>query len=283
MSYIASITSGLQLADDGIWYSAESRDISYPEGGHSTSYQVEDRSFWFRHRNQCIIALVWAMPPAGEGPIFDVGGGNGFVCRGLIDSGFDAVLVEPGPTGCSNARSRGIDSVICATTDSAGFTPNSLPAVGLFDVVEHIEDDLSFLRSMRELLVEGGMLYATVPAYSLLWSEEDVSAGHYRRYTLGGFNELLEKAGFEPQFGSYIFRFLPLPLLLLRALPHRLGMKRNKSAAPEKASRDHATGDGKLSSLLDRLLAAEVDNLNRGKPMRFGGSCLVAARVAPGK
>ena len=35
--------------------------------------------FWFRHRNDCIRELVRNFQPKGKVPIFDVGGGNGFL------------------------------------------------------------------------------------------------------------------------------------------------------------------------------------------------------------
>lgn len=276
MTDMASISSGLHLDDDGIWYSSGTTEISYPTDGNDACAAVEDRSFWFGHRNNCITAAVKAYPPKNR-KIFDIGGGNGFVSLGLIKAGFDVALVEPGPKGCFNAKRRGVEDVICATTDDARFHKNSLPAVGLFDVIEHIEDDLAFLRSLRELTEKGGYLYATVPAYSFLWSQEDVTAGHFRRYTLKSISRLLASAGFETEYATYIFRFLPLPIALLRALPFRLGLKKEKKH-PDKISRDHAADNGGKGSLLGKLLEPEIENIENGKAMRFGGSCLVVAR-----
>jgi hypothetical protein len=48
---------------------------------------------------------------------------------------------------------------------------------------------------------------------------------------------------------------------------------------PEDDSRDHAIGEGRKKSLLALLLDSEVDNIRRRRPMRFGASCLVVARV----
>ncbi len=181
MADIQSITTGLKLGKDGIWYGIDTQDISYPPDGNEACFAIEDSSFWFRHRNNCIISAVRSYPPENKGTIFDIGGGNGFVSLGLANSGFDVALVEPGRTGASNAKRRGLKTVICATTESARFKPHSLSAVGLFDVVEHIEDDLSFLRFFRSLLKQGGRLYMTVPAYSFLWSEEDVLSGTFQK------------------------------------------------------------------------------------------------------
>ncbi|MBZ5581604.1 MAG: class I SAM-dependent methyltransferase [Acidobacteriia bacterium] len=156
-------------------------------------------------------------PPSGA--VFDIGGGNGYVALAIQESGFDVVVVEPGPDGARNARRRGIRSVICATVENAGFLDRSMAAAGLFDVLEHIEDDLGFLKSLARRLLAGGRLYLTVPAFSALWSQEDNDAGHYRRYTLRQLRNVLERAGLEAEYLTYFFACLPAPILLSRGAP----------------------------------------------------------------
>lgn len=158
MISIESISSRLQKGEDGIWYGPPTVDLSYPTEGYDNCLAVEDASFWFRHRNDCILAAVSGHPPPWNGPIFDIGGGNGFVTQGLARAGFEVVLVEPGRAGAENAKRRGVEPVICATLEGAGFAPGTLPALGLFDVLEHISDGVSFLVSIRDLLVPGGKL-----------------------------------------------------------------------------------------------------------------------------
>lgn len=274
---IQTICSGLNLANDGIWYGRGNAAVSYPADGHEQCFAVEDSSFWFRHRNACIVAVASEFPPPGDGAIFDIGGGNGFVSMGLANAGFDVALVEPGHVGAVNAKRRGVRNVICATAESAQFTPHSLSAAGLFDVIEHIDDAPAFLRSVKGLLRPQGYLYATVPAYQSLWSDEDVSAGHYRRYTMSSLQATLDAAGFDLLFASYIFRFLPVPIFMLRALPHRLGISRGQRM-PDAASRDHRVKQGLASRLLQGMLDREVELLKRRQSMRFGGSCLVVAK-----
>jgi hypothetical protein len=96
MPDIHDIAPTLKKADNGIWYSPEESSISYPADGNDSCFSVEDRSFWFKHRNACIAGMVSAFPPGDRGPIYDIGGGNGFVSLGLANAGFDVVLVEPG-------------------------------------------------------------------------------------------------------------------------------------------------------------------------------------------
>jgi len=274
---IPSLSTELRMASDGIWYASESEALSYPVEGNAECFSIEDDSFWFRHRNNCIATAVALLPPKDGGAIFDIGGGNGFVSGCLQKLGYQVALVEPGLAGARNAKTRGLDNVICATTNTAHFHSSSLPAVGLFDVIEHIDDDLGFLKSIHASLVSDGYLYATVPSYAFLWSDEDVSAGHFRRYSLNSISEVLKSAGFTIEFSSYIFRFLPFPIFLLRSLPYRLGISKRRGSS-ESAVRDHASQDTITTKILDTLLETETKNLKKQKSMKFGGSCLIVAR-----
>jgi SAM-dependent methyltransferase len=261
---------------DGIWHAAGSEAISYPEEGNKACFEVEDRSFWFRHRNSCIVEMVRNFPPEGKGPIFDVGGGNGFVAKGLMDSGWDVVLVEPGSAGARNAKKRGLPHVICATTLSAGFQSGTLPAIGVFDVVEHIEDDLSFLQHLNDLLLPGGVLYLTVPAFQSLWSQEDIDAGHFRRYSLKQMEKKLIQAGFEVAYSTYIFQWLVVPVGLFRVLPYRVGLSGKNKKDSDKVQRDHVLKDGLFSKMFRNLLQREHGVIEAKSRLPFGGSCMVA-------
>jgi len=102
----------------------------------------------------------------------------------IKNAGLPTVVIEPGLQGAMNAHRKGLNPVICSSLEDAGFKTHLIPAVGLFDILEHIEDDIGFLTTIKTLLVPNGKLYITVPAYNFLRSVEDNYAGHYRRYTL---------------------------------------------------------------------------------------------------
>jgi SAM-dependent methyltransferase len=278
MLNIDRISSGLEKDDEGIWYASAATAISYPEDGNTRCAQIEDASFWFKHRNRCIVELVKAYPHR-EKVIVDVGGGNGYVAKGLSDAGFSAVLLEPGPFGARLGKERGIKDVICASLEDARFKAGTLPAVGLFDVIEHIEDDVSFLRTIHSLLAEDGRIYLTVPAYQFLWSNEDRDACHYRRYTVRSMTEVLAASGFAVEYSTYIFRFLPLPIFFLRTLPTKLGLA---GRPHQQTDRDHASDTGMLGRVFDFLLSSETRHIRQLKSMAFGGSCLITARKING-
>src|SRR5204863_103930 len=106
-------------------------------------------------------------------------------------------------------RHRGIEQVICARLEDVRFPAGSIASAGMFDVLEHIEDDLGALRAVRTILRSGGHLFLTVPAYNLLHSEDDVAAGHFRRYTVSSLTRVLREAGFQIAYSGHLFGPLP--------------------------------------------------------------------------
>ncbi len=204
------------------------------------------------------------------------GRGNGYVTRRLLDEGLDAVLLEPGATGAWNGKfHRKIPRVVCSAFQSAGFAANSIPAIGLFDVLEHIENDGDFLRNLHVALQPGGLLCITVPAHSWLWSSSDEVAEHFRRYSLKDLEEQLRPL-FSIEYGSYFFSALVLPIFCMRVLPAKLGLSRKGQVLSD--ATEHGTDSGMLSRILARLLRREVDRIRRNERIAFGASCLVLAR-----
>lgn len=278
MINLPQVSRNLELSPDGLWRCKSSSPISYPEWGNEACFQIEDSSFWFRHRNHCILEALRQFPPPGA--LFDVGGGNGFVAKAMQDAGFEVVLLEPGIAGARNAQCRGIRTVVCASLAESGFLPGTLPAVGLFDVAEHIEDDRTFLETVRDHLIPQGRVYLTVPSYPALWSHEDTDAGHYRRYRKQALREVLERAGFTVEYVSGLFQFLPLAILVGRVLPYRLGIARPTPAhaAPAKMREQHEVRNPLIRNVLERLQQRELAQIHRRQETNFGGSWLAVAR-----
>jgi hypothetical protein len=258
----------------GIYFAAEIAEIAYPEHGNKECFELEEQSFWFRHRNDCITEALRRY--ATQKTFFDIGGGNGFVAKRLQDEGFSCILVEPGLTGARNARERNVSHVVCATLETAGIKPGSIPAAGLFDVLEHIEHDLVFLKSLQASMQTAGLLVLTVPAYQTLWSQEDKDAQHFRRYTRASIGKVLVSAGFEPVYSTYIFSILPPAIFAIRSLPYRLGLTALRKK-PGRVANEHRQSGGIATRLCDQVWAWELAQIRRGMSVSFGGSCLVVA------
>lgn len=267
---LTHFAEGLQRNPDGVWRGRGTEPVSYPAAGNAACFALEDGSFWFAHRNACLLALLRRFPTAG--PFFDIGGGNGFVAAALqAEGGLPVILVEPGADGIRHARARGLHTVVHATLKEARFRDGSLPAIGFFDVLEHIEDEQAFLGEIRRCLAADGRIYLTVPAGRWLWSDADVQAGHFRRYTVASLQRALQCAGFRPLFISKIFSPLPLPLFLCRCLPSLFG---HRQLPGQSYSSQHQPG-GRM--LLKRVLQWELARLARGRSIPCGTSCLAVA------
>jgi len=195
----------------------------------------------------------------------------------LIQEGFEAALLEPGAVGAWNGKmQRQIPEVICSTLEDARFPDESVSAVACFDVIEHISDDRRFLKQINDLLKPGGLLYVTVPAHQWLWSQNDVAAEHHRRYHRASLDRLLRDSGFVPLFFSYFFVPLTIPILLLRALPFRLGLSNRRKVLSDEA--EHGTGGGSVVATIKRMLRVEVARIGCGAESSIGASAIFAAR-----
>lgn len=273
MTDISAITTNLIQTSNGVWVARHNREVSYPAEGNNSCFAVEDTSFWFRHRNAVISHLVRHYTPSAT--FFDIGGGNGCVSNALQSSGIDAVLVEPGPAGALNAKKRGVRTVVQSTLEDAGFAPNSIPSAGLFDVIEHIENDLDFLRMVHNSVRPHGTVYITVPAYKFLWSHDDERAGHFRRYTVQSLSSVLSEAGFEVRYATYLFAFLVPPIFLFRTIPSWVGARKSISSATRQ--NEHSTGKGIMHAALQKWLGAELRCVMKRKKIAIGSSCIAVA------
>jgi len=267
-----NIAPELHLDARGLWIPAvPGAAVSYPDDGNAVCAELEASSFWFAHRNACLLAVLDRLPPGGA--LFDIGAGNGFAARALVEGGQEVVVVEPGVTGALNAQARGLRHVVCATFAEARFKDGALPAAGLFDVLEHIEDAAAFLTDLVRALVVGGRLYLTVPAHAWLWSQHDAVAGHFRRYTFRSLCAALASAGLAIEYATPFFAPLVLPVLFLRAIPHRLGHRPSPSVESYRSA--HA---GPLTRVLERALLWERARIAAGGTLPFGASLLAVAR-----
>ena len=264
--------AGLTEVEPGFFVGPEAEGLHYDSARSLHWREAEDGSGWHRHRAAVVVDAVRARPPSGT--LFDLGGGNGFVSRALVAEGIPAVLVEPVDEAVRTAYARGLRPVVCSTLEAAGFPSASLPAVGMFDVLEHIEDDGGLLHLLHDLLAPGGRLYLTVPKHPGLWSAHDEESGHQRRYTTSALRSVVEGAGFTVERQTSFFSALLAPMALRRLL-HR--SPRDGGAAAKVT--DPTSGGGTLAGGLDRLLDHERRSLRR-RDRRTGTSILLVARRA---
>ena len=149
--------------------------------------------------------------------MLDVGCGDGFTGSNLLSDrsvglrvGLDAHLsdeqiAEFGAGHAAVRYVRGFDEIEGQRFD----------VVFLLDVIEHVTDDVSMLRRVRERhMTQGAVALITVPAFQALFSAHDRFLEHRRRYRHAALIRVARDAGLEPERGGYLFASLLLPRLL---------------------------------------------------------------------
>jgi SAM-dependent methyltransferase len=258
--------------ENGIWYAKTSGNVSFPQDAYDDLFRIEDISYWFRHRNNCILSLVKKY--SNHELFLDIGGGNGVVAKALEDANIRSVLIEPGSKGVVNARQRKVQNILCAAMEDLALLHGKVSAVGAFDVIEHVEDDHQFVAEVNKLLRDNGFFYVTVPAYPFLWSDDDVYAGHYRRYRLKEVIGLLEKNNFEVVYSTYFFSILLLPLFVIRTIGSKSGLHK----ASVNTVKEHKQRKGITGRLLNIVWRLELARIQRLRYIPFGTSCLVIGK-----
>ena len=100
--------------------------------------------------------------PSGE-PVLDLGAGGGEVVYVLRQLGFLASGIEPNAGYARFARERLQVPVTSGSWQEASIESESLSAVTLFHVMEHLDSPLQAMRLIRGWLRTGGLLWVEVP------------------------------------------------------------------------------------------------------------------------
>ena len=179
-------------------------------------------SWWYETRNQVIWHAIRRYPISGA--LWDIGSGLGEVSSYLTSVGVECVAVEPNRLGAQMSSEKGVLS-IQGDLHALELPVSSIEAVGLFDVLEHLDNADKVLSEIYRVLGSEGKLFITVPATKWLWSASDDLAGHHLRYTRKKIRQQLENVGFEVLSIRYFFFSLVLPILILRVVPYRLGLR----------------------------------------------------------
>lgn len=267
----------LHLDKNGIWVDDSTKSISYPDEGNSNSFAVEDKSFWFKHRNNIIKEVIHRFP--FEGNYADIGAGNGLQAKFVSDNFKQAkvFVIEPGYQGCLNARKRNLENVFNVPFQKFDFVANNVRAVGMYDVIEHIEDDVKFLNELKKCMPKDSLIYITVPAHNYLWSDVDDYGGHFRRYDKKMIKELAEKSSVELLFTSYFFMYIPPLTYFLRSLPYKFKGNRGKDNILQAEEEQHNPSTVVLK-VFDFFHKKEINKIRKSS-VSMGASCIAVFKT----
>lgn len=155
-----------------------------------------------------------------RGTILDIGCGDGFVISELaarypdtrfvgVDDALRPEMVQGIQVNLPFSNVELYDSL-----DRIQYGSESFDVVLFLDVLEHIEDDMLFLKSLlcHNSVPNGGCII-TVPAFQRLFSSRDYFLNHFRRYSCQRLLLVVSEAGIEVMQHGYFFFSLLFPRL----------------------------------------------------------------------
>lgn len=155
--------------------------------------------------------------------LLDVGCGDTFFVESMakkypnakmlgIDTAFDDIFLKRLNTKFKGSNVSVYESIEKATP----FINKKVSVVLLLDVIEHIEDDITFLTWLKSqpFISEETRFIISVPAYQKLFCSHDVFLGHYRRYTNSMLIDHINRAGLQTTHNGYFFFSLVLPRII---------------------------------------------------------------------
>jgi SAM-dependent methyltransferase len=232
------------------------------------SSSIEQPDYWWYRVRADLLRAALEQYLGEPALLLDVGSADG-PSVGWMRGGARRVAIDVDPRGLRPGEG------VCASALALPFADSTFDAVGAFDVVEHCEPESQALAELARVLAPGGRLLMSVPAYQWAWSDHDVRAGHYRRYTETRLVAAVERAGFVVRRSTYGFAAV-FPFFVAERIARRLrpDARQNPGLTTVPAGLDAALV--RLSRIDSRLL--------RRRDLPFGSSVFLAARkpIAPG-
>lgn len=230
-----------------------------------------DVHWYYQSKTLPMLAFTRKVLESSKEPvtIVDVGSGSGFFAL-TLEKKFGAklkkvYLVDLFYTDEEIAATRG------QKVEKVRHIPNKIEngLVIMMDVLEHLEDDLAMLQSIKAACVgDNNHFFITVPAFYSLWSGHDVYLGHYRRYKINTLGAVLKKANFNTRNTYYLYGSLFPMVWAARKISNLKKKEANSNMKP-------------FSPLMNKLfLAVTSADMAVAKANKlFGVSCVAQGKI----
>lgn len=175
--------------------------------------------WWFVGRRKLFGRLLHDLHLPPDTAILDAGTSTGTNLRMLRDLGYQQVYgVDVSPEALRYCAAKGWGMVCQGDLRDLPYADESFSLVLGTDVIEHIDDDQQALSELYRVLVPGGHVLLTVPAFPSLWGIQDEVAQHKRRYRRSELLQKIKAAGFVCQETFYFNFLLFVPIWLARRI-----------------------------------------------------------------
>ncbi len=258
--------SELKNKEKGLITSCDPQEISFPSELFEDLENGYD-SVFNRHRSKEVIEIIKKNEIE---LLWEIGAGDGQISQNLMEQDINIIAIEPLLSGVSKLNSLSIKT-FPGTLKMLQLPDNSIEAIGIFDVLEHIDNTVPFLEEIYRVLKPQGYLIITVPAGQYLFSNYDLSIGHFRRYSKTELKRSLGNSGFKPKVVKYQFFILILPVLLLRRIPYLLKIDKGEDLKVHQKNRSHK----KILNYFKPILTIVLDLESKSKlPLGFSLTAL---------
>jgi SAM-dependent methyltransferase len=219
---------------------------------------LEREHWWFQVRGKIISQLISTGIKNNENKllnILNIGAATGKTSE-LLSTFGKVTSLEYDQDCCDYANKKYNLSIINGSILELPFKDEEFDLVCAFDVIEHVEDDLSGVREMNRVCKRDGLIVLTVPAYLFLWSHHDEVNHHYRRYTLKSLKQLAKKVDLSPVRATFYNTLLFIPIAIFRLLTKIIPKTLIRKGAGSDATLH--TSNGLISRILYRIFSLEL-------------------------
>lgn len=177
---------------------------------------ANDEHFWIQWRFKALLSLMEDKINQQE-PSFEIGCGSG-VFINQFESHFNQKI-----DGCDldlialeQAKKVKGNIYLYNIFDQHPTLTGKYKNIFLLDVLEHVENPVSFIDAVKPHAIVNGYIIINVPAQQWLYSKYDKAVGHKKRYNKASLKSVLESANMEVVEMRYWALSL-LPILMLRS------------------------------------------------------------------
>lgn len=183
------------------------------------------RHWYYKSKANAMCALLENEYPEA---VLDVGAGSAFFSKYLLEHTRieRSICVDISYQFDGNSHHAGGEIIYRRFVNNV-----DVGLVLMMDVLEHINDDISFLKMYVDKVPKGTKFLISVPAFQFLWSGHDEFLEHKRRYNISQLERVVINAGLKIEKSTYYFAFI-FPLVAIM----RISAKYLKSQTKSKKS-----------------------------------------------